>query len=65
MLGKLRKSGDAVAQAAQGSGGATIAGVQDLRRCGTEGCSRHGGGGLMVGLDGLSGLSNLNDFMIL
>ena len=41
-----------------GRGGVTIlGGVQETCRCGTEGCvSGHGGDGLMVGLDGLSGL---------
>ena len=34
----VRKSSDAVAQAAQGGGGVTIpGGVQELSRCGTEG----------------------------
>ena len=48
----LRKSGEALAQAAQGGG-------QESCGCGTEGHSmiiRHGGDGLMVGLDDLSGL---------
>ena len=41
-----------------GGGGVTVRGnVQETCRCGTEGCvSGHGGDGLMVGLDGLSGL---------
>ena len=34
----LQKSGEAVAQAAQGGGGVTIpGGVPEMRRCGTEG----------------------------
>ena len=38
MRKKFRKSGEAVAQAAQGSGAVTIpGGVQELWRCGTEG----------------------------
>ena len=48
----LRKSGEALARAAQGGG-------QESCGCGTEGHSmiiRHGGDGLMVGLDDLSGL---------
>jgi len=37
----LRKSGDAVAQAAQGSGGVTISGdVQEMCRRDTEGCGQ-------------------------
>ena len=46
----LRKSGDAVAQTAQG-------GADELWRCGTEDVvSGHSGDGLMVGLNDLSGL---------
>ena len=61
ILGKisLRKSNEALEQAAHGDGGDTPpGGVQEMWRCGTEG---HGGDGLMVGLDDLSGLSNLYD----
>jgi len=45
-------------EAAQGGGGVTApGGVQEMWRCGTEGCgSGHGGDGLMVGLGDLSGL---------
>ena len=41
ILGKniLKKSGEALAQAAQGGDGVTIpGGVQEKGRCGTEGC---------------------------
>jgi len=35
----LSKSGEAVAQAAQGGGGVTVPeGIQETWRCGTEGC---------------------------
>ena len=50
-------SGEAVAQAAQGSDGVTITeGVQETCRCGTERHSGHSGVGLAVGLDDLRGL---------
>ena len=54
----LRKSSAAVAEAAQGGGGVTIpGGVQGKGGCGNEDMvSGHGGDGLMVGLDDLSGL---------
>ena len=59
----LRKSGEAVAQAAKEGGGVTIpGGVQELHRCGTEG---HGGDGLGLDLGILVGFSNLYDAMIL
>ena len=54
----LRKSGEALAQAAQGGGGGVTipGGVQELWRCGTEGHGLwHGGGRFTVGLDELRG----------
>ena len=53
----LQKSGDALTQAAQGGGGVTIpGGVQETRRCGTEGARW----GLTVALDDFfSGLFQL------
>ena len=61
----LRKSGDALEQAAQVGGGVTVPGsAQEAWRCGAEGheaISGHGGDGLAVGLGDLSGFSNLND----
>ena len=60
ILGKtlLQKSGDAVAQAAQGGGGVIVpGGVQELWRYGSEGCDwRAWWDGLMVGLNDLKGL---------
>ena len=60
LLGKisLRKSSEAVAQAAQGGGGVTVSGgVEGMCGCGTEDMvNGHGGDGLAVGLDDLSGL---------
>ena len=59
ILGKilLRKSGQALKQAAQASGGVTVPGsVQEPCRRGTEGHSVHGGDGVMVGLDDFRGL---------
>jgi len=45
----IRKSGEALTQAAQGGGGVTVPGdVQEMWRCGTEGC---GLVGMVVGLD--------------
>jgi len=45
----IRKSGEALTQAAQGGGGVTVPGdVQEMWRCGTEGC---GLVGRVVGLD--------------
>ena len=55
----LRKSGEALAQAAQGGGGVTVpGGVQELWRCGTEerGCDGSIGVRWTVGLDDLRGL---------
>ena len=54
----LRKSGAAVAQAAQGGGGVTVpGGVPEPCGCGTEDVvSGHGGGRLTVGLGDLGGL---------
>ena len=53
----LRKSGCALAQAAQGGDGVTIpGGVQDGDAALGDTASQHGGGGLTVGLDDLSGL---------
>ena len=56
-----------MAQAAQGGGAVTVpGGVPEPCGCGTEDVgSGHGGGGPVVGLYGLSDLSNLNDSMIL
>ena len=57
----------ALKQAAQESGGANIPdGGQEKGGCDTERdmVSGHGGDGLLVGLNGLSALSNLNDSMI-
>ena len=54
----LRKSSEAVAQAAQGGGGVTVpGGVPEPCGCGTEDVvSGHGGDGLTVGLDDVRGL---------
>jgi len=50
-------SGQALEQAAQGSGGVPIpGGVQKTCRCGTSGQGLAGGVGLTVGLDDLRGL---------
>ena len=59
----LRKSGEALEQAAQGSGGVSIPeGVQEMCRCGTKGQGLVGnmgniGGSGTVGLDDPGGLS--------
>ena len=59
----LRKSGGALAQAAQGGGGVTVpGGVQGKGGCSTEWRS---GDELVAGLSDLIGHSNLNDSMIL
>jgi len=52
----LRRSGEALAQAAQGSGVTDRGGVQEPCGCGTEGHGSVGmvGDGLMVGLGDLS-----------
>ena len=52
------ESGETLEQAAHGGGGVTVPGdVQELCECGTEGCGQWSWcDGLMVGLDGLSGL---------
>ena len=50
-----------MAWAAQGGGGVTVAGGVALR----DMVSRHGGGGLAIGLDDLMVFSKLNDSMIL
>ena len=57
----LRKSGAAVAQAAQGGGAVTIpGGVPEPCGCGTEDVvSGHGGDGLAAGLGDLGGLFQL------
>ena len=60
----ISKSSEAVAQAAQGGGGDTVpGGVQEPCGCGTEG---HGQwarcDGLLVGLDGLRGVFQLQQF---
>ena len=62
----LGKSGEAVAQAAQGGGRVTIpGGVQETRGCVTEGRDQWARcDGLTIGLDDLSILSNHNDSMI-
>ena len=54
----LRKSGAAVAQAAQGGGAVTVpGGVSEPCGCGTEDMvSGHGGGGLVAGPGDLRGL---------
>ena len=54
----LRRSGAAVAQAAQEGGGVTVpGGVPELCGCGTEDVvSGHGEDGLTVGLDDARGL---------
>ena len=59
--------GATLEQAAQGDGGITIpGGVPKPCGCGTEDVvSGHGGDGLVDGLEDLSGLSNLNDSVIL
>ena len=59
--------GATLEQAAQGDGGITIpGGVPELCGCGTEDVvSGHGGDGLVDGLEDLSGISNLNDSVIL
>ena len=53
----LSKSGEAVAQAAQGGGAVTVpGGVEESCGCGTEGCGQWvWWAGLMVGLDDLRG----------
>lgn len=55
----LRKSGNAVEQAAQGHGKVTIPEDVTLRDI----VSEHIGVGLMTGFGGLNGLSNVNDSM--
>jgi len=54
----LRKSGDALAQAAQGGSGVTVPGaVQEPQRCGTDGCDQWARcDGLTAGPDVHSGL---------
>jgi len=63
----LRKSGDALKQVAQGDGSLSDpGGVQEACGCGTEGRGLVGMVGYwLVGLDDLSGHSNLNDFMVI
>ena len=64
----LRKSDEALEEAAQGSGGVTIpGGVHEKGRCGTEGHGVVGniGAKCTVDLDDLEVFSNLNDSMIL
>ena len=63
----LSKSSEAVAQAAQGSGGVTIpGGVQECRNVALRDVvSGHGGDGLVVGQMITVVFSNLNDSMIL
>ena len=65
---RLRKSSNALAQAAQGGGGVTIpGGVPEPWRCGTEGCSQWAWWGWadswIWGL--LMVFSNINDSVIL
>ena len=69
ILGKnySQKSGEALAQAAQGGGGVTIpGGVQKLWRCGTEDCGYWPWWGYAgVGLDYFIGLWKEEEFVLL
>lgn len=57
----LQESGEALEQAAQGSGAVTVHGdVQEPSRCGTEG---HSGDDVTVRLDDFEVFSSLNDSM--
>jgi len=56
VLGRSSQSSEVLTQAAQIGGGVTVSGdVQEIWRCGTEGCGLVGniGGGWTVGLDEL------------